>query len=605
MPTTTNNSVPTPEETLTIECYNCMTVISEHDSIEGAGQRYCEECHNDLFTYCDSCEGVYFNEDVNYIQDEDRHICNDCYDNGDYFSCDDCGERYSLDSRWYPENDEESDDDYYRCTRCAERTSPRRRYAPDLDDTKLQDKKKGQIIKSLRKFGVELECLFNKTDAPNKLSEKISKTWGFGDDGSLKRSKDAVGSMELISPIMSGKAGEDEIKLLTKTARDVGYFVNTSCGYHLHLDAQDYKRMPEDDTEEMSENIEAFDTYYTVTDSRGEIYRFRTPDEIPSQLRRLPFETHTVAKPNKMLVNRGNAFYRLRDLLFVYLAFDDVFRGMQPKSRRSNTFCKCTSSAYSIDDVKDLQDYGELERLWYKVDKRRKLEAQIHEAESRKRGKDSTRYVGFNIEPLLRHNSNTVELRYHSPTLNAEKILRWIDIHQTILDSVAKGIDERTINHVLATETHLIRKAKALCRIFKINVETEEYMMSRLHKFNQIKGSGEDEEVEASEIGRPLHGGQERLMYRPNQDMPQRVRGTTIATNYYTRDAYVAYNPLEIPDGFNIVDEVTDTSSLRATQMLDRLARGLQETVRNGEVQIPEPELPSGVELNRTDNNQN
>lgn len=55
-----------------------------------------EDDLSDNFVYCDDCGEYVLYDDAYYIKDEDRYICEDCYEQGDYGYCSDCGEYYTL-----------------------------------------------------------------------------------------------------------------------------------------------------------------------------------------------------------------------------------------------------------------------------------------------------------------------------------------------------------------------------------------------------------------------------------------------------------------------------------------------------------------------------
>jgi hypothetical protein len=504
MPTT-----PTPE---TPEMGTCRMCGVENRELvcNFEGGRICETCEERTLC-CEDCEVRHHEDDGYGVRGGDYSVCRGCYEEN-YFTCERCDYVYHID-------DLNDDDGSNLCPECSEgveqeRNQPRQRSYPVMDSQELQSADKGKIIKSRRKFGVELECLFSDRTSLRQMGELLNRAWGFSSDGSIRASKDAVGTAELVSPIMQGKAGEDEIKKLSSKAYDFRYFVNSSCGFHLHLDAPEFVRDRNEDTAEPHPHLQSQVIWYewdpritpygNRSNSRRDIPRGENGEPVP-------YQTIVEETDNRIPVNRGKAFIRLRNLFYVYVAFDDIFRGMQPPGRRRNRFCHATSSTYSLDAIRDLDDYGELERLFYKVDRRLRINSQIEETENRKgHGKDGSRYVGFNIEPLLRQNGpKTVELRHHSPTLNAEKILRWTDIHQTILDHVAKNdLDLDRIDEILAKETHLINKAKAMCELFGIARETSSYIVTRLMKFNRLNVAEEDvkdEEVEPSDVGQTAH----------------------------------------------------------------------------------------------------
>lgn len=66
-------------------------------------------------------------------------------------------------------------------------------------------------------------------------SEGTGDGWKITDDGSIT----GAYSVELVSPILSGPAGLREVAKVVKLMADAGAKVNKSCGFHVHVDAQD------------------------------------------------------------------------------------------------------------------------------------------------------------------------------------------------------------------------------------------------------------------------------------------------------------------------------------------------------------------------------
>lgn len=542
--------VPTAESLETCEWCGEENVRCE----EHANSIICLECESEFVRICQDCDREVHSDDAYYICGHDGRVCGSCYESN-YFECQDCHDSFHVDEMNSEISEEE---DACVCNHCAESDRRNRRRKKEI-----KSEEKGDIIKSLRPFGVELECVFNRTDSISK-AKKECPDWLYSDDGSIRRSKDAVGTSELISPILGGKEGEKEVKKLCTITNKVGFSVNSSCGFHAHLDAKDYKRNPEDDKAEESSQVPAEKVYYIFdSPSYGKNASSEYKKDIPSDAKNIRTEVREVN--NKLIVNRGDNFYHLRDLWYVYVAFDDVFRGMQPQSRRSNRFCKATSSLYSLEGIRNLEHFGELECLWYKIDGRRRIDDRLNMADSRKYSKDGSRYVGFNLEPLLRHNSQTIEFRHHSPTLNSEKILRWVDIHQTIMDYVKNNpFPEETINQIISDEIHLIRKAQAMCKLFNIRKETAEYITERIHKFNKLKTVTEDEEVIESDLGVPHSRNNEmERMSRPRREID-------LVSYYSDRPA------------FAIADDVVETDMSELDTRISHLERLETDAIEHG-----------------------
>lgn len=100
-----------------------------------------------------------------------------------------------------------------------------------------------------RKFGIELEVINITPEQAIDVFDQIHfvystntlyrhrdyNIWKATTDSSINASR----SCEIVSPILQGQEGLDQIKVLTKALTAAGASVNRSCGFHVHLDAHD------------------------------------------------------------------------------------------------------------------------------------------------------------------------------------------------------------------------------------------------------------------------------------------------------------------------------------------------------------------------------
>jgi len=128
-----------------IQCRNCNNDldVDTDDHQEFDGDIYCQECFDDLFSYCEECGNTVYADDIvsiddtymcescrddnytccydcdDYVLDDDRIcvgdncICESCYQDN-YFSCEGCNEVYHTDyygSEGYCQDCEQSEDD--------------------------------------------------------------------------------------------------------------------------------------------------------------------------------------------------------------------------------------------------------------------------------------------------------------------------------------------------------------------------------------------------------------------------------------------------------------------------------------------------------------
>lgn len=100
-----------------------------------------------------------------------------------------------------------------------------------------------------RNFGVEIEAygISRATLAKELRREGINvavegynhdtrEHWKLVTDGSLR----GENTFELVSPILKGEEGLEELKKVCKVLKAKGAKVNKTCGLHIHFDATDY-----------------------------------------------------------------------------------------------------------------------------------------------------------------------------------------------------------------------------------------------------------------------------------------------------------------------------------------------------------------------------
>jgi len=116
----------------------------------------------------------------------------------------------------------------------------------------------------------------------------------------------------------------------------------------------------------------------------------------------------------------------MKDALCFYLAMEEVLLSFLPRSRGRNRFCRVLKGEYKADAIVKAKTLAGLESIWYKSRKRRDIDYR------KNRKYDDSRYYGINFHSLLK--DGHIEVRFHSGTLNATKILEWTNLHQRVLD---------------------------------------------------------------------------------------------------------------------------------------------------------------------------
>ena len=110
-------------------CANCGCDIDEDDSYYVNGNHYCEDC----VTFCEVCDNYELNDNVHWVESEDRYVCNGCL-NEYYAYCIHCGEYYDKDDMTWIESEGRYvcgnciGEYYFECDECEEYFRVRDKY---------------------------------------------------------------------------------------------------------------------------------------------------------------------------------------------------------------------------------------------------------------------------------------------------------------------------------------------------------------------------------------------------------------------------------------------------------------------------------------------
>jgi len=225
---------------------------------------------------------------------------------------------------------------------------------------------------------------------------------------------------ELKSPAIAGADGEKQVNEISDKLKAIKATVNSSCGLHIHLDAHDLLDKP----------------------------------------------------------------VELAKIMLAYIAYDDVFQAMLPAYRRFNHYAK-KMSGYNLAKLREIANHEysptkgmeALQQVFYQTN----LQDEINSHRDSKY--DRSRYYGLNYHQLFRdHGLQTIEIRYHSPTIMAEKILPWIALHQQIIAKASqmpiKKLDG--LQKLLFFEDKLVAFKSEL----KLNKKLADYVQKRVIIFN-------------------------------------------------------------------------------------------------------------------------
>lgn len=89
-----------------------------------------------------------------------------------------------------------------------------------------------------RSYGVEIECIATcgRDAVQAALGAAGLVGWRVKHDGSL-----SSGGVEIVSPVLSGETGIEQIRTVCRVLRDLGATINRTCGLHVHHDIRDLR----------------------------------------------------------------------------------------------------------------------------------------------------------------------------------------------------------------------------------------------------------------------------------------------------------------------------------------------------------------------------
>lgn len=173
----------------------------------------------------------------------------------------------------------------------------------------------------------------------------------------------------------------------------------------------------------------------------------------------------------------------LKDLWKAHLIFEDVVFSLLPFSRRLNRFCRPMRDYFKVSEIEMIETMFDAEKLWYKqqdADSIRSEKQHHHHA---------SRYFGVNLHSLFA--DNHLELRHHSGTAKAKKVLEWANLHALIMDAAQAGKFTHTLLAEAQATTSIKDKTSMLFDAISLGNAQRQYFYQRQSGFSD-KGKNED-----------------------------------------------------------------------------------------------------------------
>lgn len=414
----------------------------------------------------------------------------------------------------------------------------------DARSTQFQSKEPGQIIKSLRKFGIEVEMFHPTNKALGDLSKLVSKVFGIEHDGSI----DAGGGhgVEVVSPILRGAAGENAIVEVFKTINSLGFLTNKSCGVHVHLDGIGFAK-----TEKVFispiRDLADLRLLSTLSQKNGD-YAFIISNEVMARMgQRMNPDDIAQLITDEYMASGGRQFFLSKELgqsipeinrgscvleIGTTKSFIDIYKFVEPgeddiditkpvvvEELKPNTddFLIIVKGNNNLQNILTLlylhtvysdvfmamlpksrrQDNlycqslslgfsaGEIERIrsYTELETAWYKTRNMRETSSRKGNKyDDSRYFTVNLHSLFAK-YGTIEIRSHSATLDHNKVLYWAAFHQEILDRIVAGAITIQSLRQGASLSDPDDKTAFLMDVLGLRTPLRKYMQTRIDYF--------------------------------------------------------------------------------------------------------------------------
>ena len=295
------------------------------------------------------------------------------------------------------------------------------------------------MILSNRKFGVEIEFI-----APNEKALLLLDRKGHNiiSDGSLRDHAQSNLGREYVSPPVSGKDGEKLIHTVCSDMKQLGcHCEDPATSVHVHLDGNksngtvrrtrtrpNTKRLILGVSNKLLPELETVQVEYFAKDPRhnmfpfGQYYR-NTIDNVvyfsKGEISRHPRVNYRYFE----FVKEDRSKW-LRNVFYFYTQYSDVLESLVSPSRQSgNMYCMKLSKSFKLADIEACKTEEELANVWYKG------RGPTHPRY------DDSRYHNVNLDSYFQK-FGTVEIRSHGGTIDSDKILLWVRLHQHIVDKL-------------------------------------------------------------------------------------------------------------------------------------------------------------------------
>lgn len=163
----------------------------------------------------------------------------------------------------------------------------------------------------------------------------------------------------------------------------------------------------------------------------------------------------------------------LRNLLVFLVTYEGVIQSFLPYSRRYRPWT--SPLHFSFQEIQKCPTQFDIEKYWYNTQEKSDIM-------DRKNNKKGGPRPGFNLSPFF--SENHIEIRYHSGTVNPQKIIEWVNLFTTIMDKIAEGgyiVDLYSLSRAITTE----EKTALMFQALGLAQSSVDYFIARQRLFTK------------------------------------------------------------------------------------------------------------------------
>lgn len=243
---------------------------------------------------------------------------------------------------------------------------------------------------------------------------------------------------EYVSPILSGKTGVLEVEQICRALKREGVDVShPATSMHVHLDGKRH----DCELEVSSSPIKKPGRQWAVSrsllrglDQKQIVTNLLNYDSLSVDSNKKEFNGITyfskarLSRAPKMnytyfLLEKPDRIPWLTRMFYFYTQYDHVMASLVSHSRSmGNMYCQRLGESFTLQEIEDIKDENDFIEVWYKGHG-----IGGHYCDSR--------YHNVNFHSFFdRH--GTVEIRSHGATVDPNKVLLWVKLHQYIADKL-------------------------------------------------------------------------------------------------------------------------------------------------------------------------